>query len=275
MDLFCPHCTQRVTIPDDKAGQVLGCPLCSKQFMAPSLAPPPSVPKPPAPPPAPVSSAPGETFGLGPAPAPPPPMSAPPRPAPSQPESVPALPPPPPPPPGEYTKSCACEMTGAWLAFVPTACVFAIFVLSFFPWHMDLPTPTEAKWSEKVPGASMWGLLFSHGHFLGYLIFMLLAGVLCIAAAVLEKNLFPIPPQLTPFLTFKDLAAGLTLGVAFLMLCFDYLDGNLGSKGNPIAIPEKLAFRLHLVAVLASFAMFWLAWRKKSNLPPPKCDVRW
>jgi hypothetical protein len=273
MDLFCPHCTKRVTIPDDKAGQVLGCPLCSKQFMAPSLPPPPSVPKPPEP----VSTAPAETFGLGPTPAPPPTVT-PPISAPTRPEPAPAVPPPPPPPPqppGEYTRSCACEMTGAWLAFVPTACVLAIFVLSFFPWHMGMPAPTADKLENYGPSSSLWGMLFTHGHFLGYVVFMVLAGLFCVAAAVLEKNLFPIPPQVAPFLTFKDLAAGLVLGLAFLMLCFDYLDGNLGSKGNPIAIPEKLAFRLHLVALLASFAMFWLAWRKRKNLPPPKCDVRW
>jgi len=35
-----------VTVPDDKAGKVMSCPLCTKQFMAPSLAPPAVAPKP-------------------------------------------------------------------------------------------------------------------------------------------------------------------------------------------------------------------------------------
>lgn len=269
MDLFCPHCTKRVTIPDEQAGQVLGCPLCSKQFMTPALPPPPSVPKPPAPP------AQADTYGMGPTPAPPPPSVLPPIPTPSVPVPVPAAPPPPPPPPGEYTRSRSCELTGAWLAYVPTVCVLAIFFLSFFNWHMAIPTPTEAKPLDSIPAASLWGLLFTHGHFLGYVIFMFLGGALCVAAMLFEKNIFYTPPQLAPFVTFKDLAAGLVLVLAFLMLCFDYLDGNLGSKGNPIAVPEKIAFRLHLLAVLASFALFWLQWRKKRNLPPPKCDARW
>ncbi len=266
MDLFCPHCSQRVTIPDDKSGQVMGCPLCSKQFMTPALAPPPNVPAPP-----PVSTPAPETYGMGPTPSPPPVTMAP---APTSPASI-QLPasPPPPSPPGEYTRSHTCELTGAWLVFVPTACVLAIFVLSFFNWHLAIPAPTEKNWAETAPAASLWGLL--GGSLLGYFLFTLLAGVLCLAAVLIEKNIIPTPPQVAPFVAFKDLAAGVVLGLAFLMLCFDYLDGNLTAKVNPIALAEKLAFRLHLFATLASFAMFWLAWRKKRNLPPPKCEARW
>ncbi len=43
MDLFCPHCSRRVTVPDGNAGQVTSCPSCAKQFMTPSLAPPPPI----------------------------------------------------------------------------------------------------------------------------------------------------------------------------------------------------------------------------------------
>src|SRR2546425_119084 len=105
MDLFCPHCTRRVSIPDDKAGLVTNCPLCAKQFMAPSLAPPP----------VPTSSAPLGGYGVEAAPSPPPPVfsSAPPS---SKPE--PAAPPPPPLPPGEYTRSCSCTLNDRWLVFV-------------------------------------------------------------------------------------------------------------------------------------------------------------
>ena len=37
MELLCPHCMKRVTVSDDKAGQVLNCPLCNGVFAAPSL----------------------------------------------------------------------------------------------------------------------------------------------------------------------------------------------------------------------------------------------
>src|SRR5712692_9323559 len=97
MDLFCPHCTRRVTVPDDKAGTVLNCPLCTKQFMAPSLAPPPAVP--------PLSSTPVETYGMGAAPAPPPSSQPAAAPQPASMSSQPAPAPPAPPPPVDYTRS--------------------------------------------------------------------------------------------------------------------------------------------------------------------------
>ncbi len=62
MELLCPHCRKRLTVSDDKSGQVLNCPLCNGAFAAPSLvparraapSPPPRVPPPPSvPPPAP------------------------------------------------------------------------------------------------------------------------------------------------------------------------------------------------------------------------------
>ena len=99
MDLFCPHCTRRVSVADDKAGLITNCPLCAKQFMAPSLAPPPA-PKPPPPP-----SVPKDTYGMETVPAPPPsPFSVPP------PSTLEPAAPPPPLPPGEYTRSFSCTL---------------------------------------------------------------------------------------------------------------------------------------------------------------------
>ncbi|MSU79110.1 MAG: hypothetical protein EXS16_13600 [Gemmataceae bacterium] len=40
--VFCPHCTRCVTLLNDKSGQVTSCPLCNKQFKAPTLAPSPT-----------------------------------------------------------------------------------------------------------------------------------------------------------------------------------------------------------------------------------------
>jgi hypothetical protein len=268
MDLFCPHCSRRVTVPDDQAGKVMSCPLCTNQFMAPSLAPPPVAPKPPAPP---VSSAPPETYGMGAAPAPLPgtqPAAAPkPASASSQPAPAPASAPPPPPPPGDYSRSCALYLNDTSLAFVPPACVLLIFVLSFFTWHV----------TETTTPANFWVLFWSQqlGHFLAYFILMILSFPLVFLALVFDKGWIFAPPQLAPIMTFKNLIISLLLGIAFLLLCYDYLDGNLLQKSNPIAWPMKVAIRLHLVAVFASFLMFWLTWRKKFNLPLPKCEVRW
>src|ERR1051325_1791634 len=147
MDLFCPHCTKRVTVPDDKSGQVMSCPLCAKQFMAPSLAPAVPAPPPPAPP---LTS--DSTYATTP--------SSPPANLPAhEPPPLPGEPPPSPPaplPPGEYTRSCTCCLRANWLVFVPLVCVVLIlFVLSFFNWsYVALPM-------QQGIGSSLWGLAFS------------------------------------------------------------------------------------------------------------------
>ena len=73
----------------------------------------------------------------------------------------------------------------------------------------------------------------------------------------------------------RALVIALFLGIAFLLLCYDYINAHLGSGPNPIALAMKTAFRLHLIAILASFLMFWLHWRRASNLPAPKIEARW
>ena len=72
-----------------------------------------------------------------------------------------------------------------------------------------------------------------------------------------------------------DLAAGLLLGLTFIMLCIDYADVHFLQRANPITLPLKIAIRLQFVAMIASFALFWLNWRKRSNLPLPKVELRW
>src|SRR6266446_3895745 len=101
MELLCPHCLIRLTVSDDKSGQVLNCPMCNGVFAAPSLAPAPS--RSPAPSPPPVNL--------------PPPVSA------------------PPPPPGDYTRKFAFRLRPDILVYVPPVCLLLIFVLSFGSWH--------------------------------------------------------------------------------------------------------------------------------------------
>jgi hypothetical protein len=248
MDLFCPHCSKRVTVPDDKSGQVMSCPLCSKQFMAPSLAPPPAPPPPPPPVPLPpVSSV---------------PVQPPPQPAPLPPSPQ---PPAPPLPPGDYTRTFTLRLREDWLAFVPAACVVLIFILSFFNWH------TSANVDDRY---GLWGMAWRSGPFLGYLVLMLFPTLLLVIASVVLDKAF-MPPQIAPFSKWKYLAVGGLLLVTFLLLCIDYLTAHLVEPISPIAVAMKIAFRLHFIAMASSFVLFWLQWRKASNLPEPKCDLHW
>lgn len=258
MDLFCPHCTRRVTVPDDKAGLVLNCPLCAKQFMAPSLAPAAPVVSAPPPPPAPPPPAPLPSYELSPAPTPPVTQAPTPR---SKPE--PPAAPPPPPPPGDYTRSFTLHLRGEYLPFVPTACLLMIFLLSFPSWH-----------HAAVP-LSMWGLAGEHNQFLTYTILLMLGIIVAILSVLFEKQILATPPQLAPFMMWKDLFVGLLLSIGLLLLAFDYGHCHFGQSPNPMMLAMKLAFRLHVLAVAASFLMFWVHWRKMKNAPPPKLEIKW
>lgn len=267
MDLFCPHCTQRVTVSDAKSGQVTDCPQCGKAFMAPTLTPP-APPKPPEPPSAPK---PVETFSVGPAPAPPPPImtsaTAPPSPEPA----APPPPPLPPPPPGEYTKSFALHLRAEWLAFVPVVCVFVLFILSFFTWHLPVHGGDSV-----VPQYTLWGLAFSavHPHFIAYIVMLILSIPLNIFVLIVDKGLIPPVSKIVPLMVFKNLLVGAFLGLAFLFLLYDYVSAHF-APSNPLAIAEKLAFRVHLLAIVVCFLMTWLNWRNQRNLPPPRLEGRW
>src|SRR5262245_42900934 len=152
MELLCPTCQRKLTIPDQYAGQLMKCPLCQATFTAPAL--------PPTPAPAfvapPTSPAPPPPFMAPPmTPAPPPPGppapvseqvpdSAPWHDAPLVSEPLPELqpmepprprkPPPEPKPPGEYTVFWSVYVSPLVLQFIPAPAMFLVFVLTFFPW---------------------------------------------------------------------------------------------------------------------------------------------
>src|SRR5437763_7833793 len=197
MELLCPHCLKRVTVSDDRAGQVLNCPLCSGVFAAPSLpspasrsaAPPPAAP-PPAPPP-PVSPPRSESpvpFQMEPVAPPPPPV---------QPSTwtTPPAPPPPPPPVGDYSHQLSMTLRPDVLVCVPAGCIFLIvFVFSFFARHVYVTSDSE--WMYFHP-RNLWQLSFSGtGLFLAYLLFMMLALPLSVACVIFEKRWLPTPPPL-------------------------------------------------------------------------------
>jgi hypothetical protein len=168
-------------------------------------------------------------------------------------------------PPGEYTRTVTWHLQGKWLAYVPTASLGLIFFFSFFNWH---------QYSDRL--LSMWGLAVEvEPLFLFYTLLFFLCFPLAIASLVVELKLFVPPPNLEPFLRFKDLIVALFLAIGFLLLCVDYFLAYFSSPTNPILLGEKVVVRLHLLAIVASLLMFWLHWRRMTNLPFPKCELRW
>lgn len=243
MDLRCPHCVQQVSIPSERAGEVVACPLCGKPFAAPALSPMPSLAPPPAPPP-------------------PPPAPA---------EAVNPVPPPaPPPPPGEYTHHMTLRLRPEVVACLVPACLGAIFVLSFMAWYqVAILVGVEAfnLWQLAFTGAGSW--LFT-----GYTVLVLLALPLSVVLAALSLRLIPLPSAVGDLIPFGWVVLAALLLLAAVLLGLDYLARTFATVPNPIAPAMKLAARLHLLALVASGVQFWLARRVQRNLPPPAIEVR-
>jgi hypothetical protein len=290
MELLCPHCFKRVTIPDDKAGQHVNCPLCSKTFGAPALTSRPA-PSPPPPPPVP----PEDKLAASSAPPPPAPWSPPPLtptsaepPAPLIPISaVPApaaeepLPPPPPetrtpavvlrpeqelppPPPGDYTRSRVIVLKPEAIGVAGAVCLTLIVLLSFFPWH--------------TAPANLWGLAFAEGGkavFLAYLLLTVcLAWPLSVAGLLIERRIVRVPPALQPWLPWRALLIAGLLALALVPLGYDYFEQHMYGH-NAHAIALKLAARLHLAALVLFLCDFWLLQRSRRHLPLPRAELRW
>jgi hypothetical protein len=278
MELLCPHCLKRVTVSDDKAGQVLNCPLCNGVFAAPSLPGAPSGP-PPAPPPPPSP----QSFSISPVipapreevPPPPPPPMPPPGPLPSVHAPKPA------PPPGSYTHKLAFGLRPEVLVWFSPICIFLIvFFLSFFSWHIGgWQTDGEigADLSKvKAQTRNLWLAAFPDGNglLIVYVILMILAFFISIACLLLEKRWLPPPPPIEPLMPWKS---GITFGfllLTFFFLAYDVQSG-LFAYVSPIDLAERLAFCLHLIALIACGLELWAQAQRSKNLPLPRVTLKW
>jgi hypothetical protein len=265
MELLCPHCLKRVTVSDDKSGQVLNCPMCNGVFAAPSLAPPPGRnPAPPdLPPPPPVRN-----MEIKPA------SDLPTWSITASPGAAPPVPPPPPPapPPGDFTRKLAFRLRPDILVFVPPVCLLLIFVLSFFPWHQFTLSELHVTASQ-----ILWQLAFGEhgsGVFVVYVLCFLLALPLSIACVLFEMRWAPTPTPLAPLMPWKSLLTFLVLAVMFLLFCYDYQQG-VFSVGNPITVWERIAFRVHFIATAAAALEIWAQGQRARNRPLPRFTLKW
>lgn len=307
MDIQCPSCQRKLSIGDQYAGQLVKCPACAGVFSAPSLAPPlaPPVP-PPAPPPPPPASPPGTIPFSGDAVRPPAPPSAPPSPPPPPPPAI-FEEEPEPAAPGSFSKTYTVELCPDVLRWVAPAAVSLIFLLSFFPWILDYsnisttvitpvvanpdmpldpsvaPPPVAPAVAPAVPVSggvnayNLWQIAFgapgANSLWIVYLLFTLfLALPLVWVKLLIEMNIIPKLDFLKPFWIWRAAAVG-------GFLAFTYLFALLGwfsfGPGQVSAIGLCLGLLAHVVAIVALGLEYWLAVRKKANLPLPEMTVKW
>src|SRR5262245_36729946 len=159
MNLLCPNCQKMISIPDQYAGQIMKCPLCSNTFTAPAL---PAASAPPAgampanPPPAspPASGPGGPPASPSPAPAqedvfrfaspPPEPPKVPPEPVQPPVSETPSAPS----PPAGYRHTATIWISPRVVPWIGPAALLLAFVLSFFPW-LTVASPAEGSVGEK------------------------------------------------------------------------------------------------------------------------------
>lgn len=283
MDLVCPSCQKRLTIEDRFAGMVVKCPVCSAMLQAPVIpsrisvaAPAVSAPATPEPIPTPPAAAamPDMTLPLPAAPqltALNPILDAVP------PIAISSIPPPPastagaaaPVRPGEYAHRFRRHLRPDVLVWFPPSCLAALFFLSFFNWH----------YREMIFGFNLWELAFTSN---GYAVYTLYTVVLVFFAIpltgvvfALEMAWIPLPDGLRPYWPWRFPVVGGAVGLPFLFLLGDYVSCHFQVFGNPAAIALKLAFRVHLLAVVCCALQIWLERRKVMNLPLPRIDVKW
>jgi hypothetical protein len=228
MELLCPSCQRRLTIPDQYAGQPMKCPMCNNAFTAPALAPVPGAatytPPPPAPPPAPS----GDALAAG----------APPQAAPA-----------PLPPPGDYIAHKSIWFSPRVLPWVVLGALLLVFILSFFPWDRTLgdafgehnsiisqsawqaafgsysvyPAPADKEKKElpaelQTPGGVNILILF-------YVLLLILLLLVTAAAVVVDVIQAPLPPAVQQLLPWRWAAvAGLT-ALTFVLLVLQLLLG--------------------------------------------------
>jgi hypothetical protein len=164
MNLLCPNCGKMLTVPEQYAGQLMKCPLCSGTFTVPALPPGGTLE------PAPAFAAQPQTPA-----APDPYQLQPQSPAPGTAEPAFSTAPPPPPPPsqqqvtggptltqpvsqpgspGDYRNGITMRANEEVLKWVVPAMLVLIFFLQFFPWIGvyvgNVPIATQGAWGAAV-----------------------------------------------------------------------------------------------------------------------------
>jgi hypothetical protein len=252
MELMCPHCQQKLTIPDQYAGQLMRCPLCNGTFTAPALS---------APPPPPI-------YSVAPEPPPPPP------PAPIATEPLPVPLPDeeatlPPPLPGQLSRSLKIVFSPRVIPWITPGGLLLAILLSILPWLAAGPFQANA-WQLAFSGRDMQR---SDPLLAVYLILTLLVLIPAVPSCLFAVGLAPTPTFVKVLGPWRPVIVGGTAALAFLFLFIKFLDYLFLPAASTVWF--KLAFRFHLLVVLASLLEFWLELRKGKNLPPPRIEMHW
>jgi hypothetical protein len=269
MELLCPNCQKKLTVPEQYAGQLMRCPLCQGTFTVPAM---PStvaaeaaepfggIGPPPKPP---------ETYGVAPepvaaAPLPPmstetasvataaPPSSVTPAPATSAPSTG-------------YARICTMRLNPHLVQWLPLGLVLAFF-MTFLPWV-----------STVLGSANAWGIGFGdpkHTLFILFDLLTIFAAILAVASLLFGLKVVPDVPALRPVLPMRSLIVGGVAGLAWFFLTLQYGIWLLDRGFVPINFLGVLAWWVYTIAVVGAFLEFWLE-RRGPGKQPPRFSMEW
>jgi len=273
MELLCPNCQKKLTVPEQYAGQLMRCPLCQGTFTVPAM-------------PSTVAAEGAEPFG----------GLAPPKPetygVASEPvAAAPALPPisaetpsaagtPPPAttaahpatPSTGYSRVCAMRFNPHVIQWLPLGLVVG-FLLTFFP---GISVVTLALSGLSAPSFNFWTVGFE-GKLALLIMFditSIFAAILAIAALLFSLKVIPEVPALKPFLPIRSLIVGAIGGLAWFFLTLQFVIWLFGNGVVPINFFGVLTWWVYTIAVVGAFLEFWLVQRGPGK-PVPRMTMEW
>jgi hypothetical protein len=243
MNLLCPNCQKMLQVPEQYAGQLMKCPLCTGTFTVPALPTPP-----PAPPPMPAP-APADNLGFS-----------------AEPSGAPAhrdLGVPSGPPPAGYMHQRSYTFSPRVIPWIAPLAMLIVFIALFFPWVGVYPggigAVTQNGWNAAFGGYSestIWNKYYvkdepedlkippkdlGAGVLLVFCILFLLPGlVVALIATLMHQRLIPVelPPSLTNYWSYRPLLVTL-LGLGALVFLILQLASGFPLENETRRVAEK------------------------------------
>src|SRR5262249_25027200 len=274
MELLCPNCQKKLTVPEQYAGQLMRCPLCQGTFTVPAM--PSTVAAEGAEPFGGLAPHKPETYGVAsePVAAAPalPPISA----------ETPSAPSPPPPstaaaqpaaPSAGYSRVCAMRFNPHVIQWLPIGLVVA-FLLTFFPWTVAKANAWQLGFGTTIGGGLVEIKIPGHVLLVFFDLLSIFAALLAVASLLFTLKIIPYLPALKPFLPMRCLVVAAVAALAWFCLTLQCVMWLLGDGVIPLNVAGIVTWWLSTIAVVGAFIEFWLVQRGPGK-PVPRMTLEW
>jgi hypothetical protein len=281
MELLCPNCQKKLTVPEQYAGQMMRCPLCQGTFTVPAL--PSAVPAAESPEPfgsfVPPPSPKAETYGVAAEPAvsaaPLPPISSETSSAASAASSHSAASAPslsPASPSAGYSNVRACSFNPQVVPWVAPGGLVLAFILTWFIWISEAGANAWNIAFGKQGASAPWDAIDSLMIFFNIL--TIFAAVLAIASQLYSMKIIPPMPALKPIDTWRPLLVGALAALAWCFFSLKIAIWLFGHGYVPLNFWGILTWWVYTIAVAGAFLQFWLE-QRGPNKPLPRFSMEW